>query len=77
MSDTASELIRKLSRRKNIKNTEIAEKLGISSQNLSNKLRRNNFPDDELHKIAKILNCDYVQYFEDIDKERHYISRND
>ncbi len=42
---------------------ELAEKLGTSGNNLSNKLARDNFSEKELHEIAEALNCDYTGTF--------------
>jgi hypothetical protein len=42
---------------------KLAEMLNMSSQNLYNKLKRDNFPEQELINIAKILNCKYESYF--------------
>ena len=42
---------------------ELAEKLGTSGNNLSNKLRNDNFKDKELRQIAQALNCDYDGIF--------------
>ena len=36
---------------------DLAEKLGMSRQNLNNKLTRNNFSENELRSIAEALNC--------------------
>ncbi len=36
---------------------ELSEKLKCTSQNLSNKLRRDNFSESELREIAEALNC--------------------
>lgn len=47
--------------------SKLAEKLGISQSNLSNKLSRDNFTDKELNKIANALNYDYKASF--IDRE--------
>lgn len=44
---------------------ELAEKLGMSAQNLGNKLSRDDFSEKELHKIAEALNCDYDGIFTD------------
>ena len=38
---------------------ELAAKLGCSSQNLSGKLKRDNFSENELLKIAEALNLEY------------------
>lgn len=42
---------------------ELAGKIGISPNNLSNKLSRDNFSEKELHDIAEALNCDYNGIF--------------
>lgn len=42
---------------------QLAEKLGTSGGNLSNKLSRDNFSEKELHAIADALNCDYEGIF--------------
>lgn len=38
--------------------TTLAEKLGTTRSNLSNKLSRDNFSEKELRDIAEALNCD-------------------
>lgn len=38
--------------------TDLAKALNTSSQNLSNKLRNDNFREEELREIAEVLNCD-------------------
>lgn len=38
--------------------TALADKLGTTRSNLSNKLSRDNFSENELHDIAEALNCD-------------------
>lgn len=38
--------------------TDLAKALNTSSQNLSNKLRNDNFREEELREIADVLNCD-------------------
>ena len=42
---------------------ELAEKINNTPSNLSNKLKRDNFPENELHEIAKALNCDFIPNF--------------
>lgn len=42
---------------------QLANKIGISGNNLSNKLARDNFSEKELQKIATALNCDYDGIF--------------
>lgn len=42
---------------------ELAGKIGITGNNLSNKLSRDNFSEKELHDIANALNCEYDGIF--------------
>ena len=42
---------------------ELAEKIGTSGNNLSNKLSRDNLSEKELRKIADALDCDYDGIF--------------
>ena len=42
---------------------ELAGKIGITGNNLSNKLSRDNFSEKELHDIANALNCEYNGIF--------------
>lgn len=62
--DTA-EKIKILCERKNITMTALAEKCGWSKSNLSNKLKRNNFTEEDLKTIASALglelNIDFVE----------------
>jgi len=48
---------------RNMKIKELAEQLGYSGNNLSNKLKEDNFSERELLKIAEILKCDYNATF--------------
>lgn len=41
-----------------VTNQEMADALGISKQNFSNKIQRNTFSPDELVKIAELLDMD-------------------
>lgn len=45
-----------LKRKKSV--TDLAKTLNTSSQNLSNKLRNDNFRESELQEIAEALDCD-------------------
>lgn len=42
---------------------QLAEKIGTSSQNLSNKLRQDKFRENELQEIAEALDCEYEANF--------------
>jgi len=57
------EKIRLLCSRQNMTLSQLAEGLGTTAQNLSNKLSRNNFSENDLKEIAKVLNCEFVSYF--------------
>lgn len=48
---------------RNMKIKDLAELLGYSGNNLSNKLKEDNFSEKELLKIAEILGCDYKATF--------------
>lgn len=43
--------------------TALAELLGTTRSNLSNKLSRDNFDENELQEIAEALNCDLDMNF--------------
>lgn len=58
-----SEKIRIALLKRKISITELAVNLGTSQSNLSNKLKRDNFNEKELHQIANILNCDFKGIF--------------
>lgn len=46
-----------LVKRGNMTEAELARRLGISPQNLNNKMKRDNFCENDLRKIANVLNC--------------------
>ena len=41
----------------NISESELARRLGISPQNLHNKMKRDNFTESDSREIANALNC--------------------
>lgn len=43
--------------------TQLAELMDVSQPNLSKKLKRNNFNEEELYKIAELLDMKYEAYF--------------
>jgi len=45
--------------KRNMSLKELAEKIGGTPSNLSNKIKRDNFPENELHEIAKALDCTF------------------
>lgn len=52
-----SEKIRIMLLRRNLSITELAERLGTTQSNLSNKLKADNFREKDLRQIAAALNC--------------------
>lgn len=48
----------------NLSEAELARRMGISPQNLNNKMKRDNFTVKDLENIAKALDCDFKTYFE-------------
>ena len=48
----------------NISEAELARRLGISPQNLYNKMKRDNFTESDLRTIAEALGCKYKAGFE-------------
>ncbi len=68
------ETFKDIYRDKKVTQQEMAETLGISKQNFSNKVQRNTFSPDELVKIADMLNMNiaFIDKDEKI-KGNHYI----
>ena len=50
-------------KRGNISEAELARRLGVSPQNLNNKMKRDNFTEKDLQAIATALNCTYTASF--------------
>ena len=42
----------------NISESELARRMGVSPQNLHNKMKRDNFTETDLQEIANALECD-------------------
>lgn len=57
------EKIRILLAKKNMSKAQLAEKLGYCPSNIYNKFKRDNFSEQELMKIAEILDCTFEGYF--------------
>ena len=47
-----------LVKRDNISEAELARRMGVSPQNLHNKMKRDNFTESDLAQIAEALNCE-------------------
>ena len=60
---TMGEKVKIMLKRRNMTLSQLAESLGQSRQNLSNKMSRDNFTEKELIEIANALNCTYKAYF--------------
>jgi len=58
-----SKKIKQLLIEKDISITKLAILLGTKPQNLTNKLKRDNFTEKDLQDIASILNCKYEAKF--------------
>jgi len=52
-----------LVKRGNISEAELARRLGMSTTNLYNRLKRDNFTESDLRRIADVLNCDFEAGF--------------
>ena len=57
MEMTAGEKIKIIMKRKGISMGKMAEETGQTRQNLSNKMTRDNFSEQELIKMAAVLGC--------------------
>lgn len=56
--------IKDLQKRKNIKNVELAQMIGVSNQQVANYNSKNRVPPiSTLEKIAQALNCEIVELF--------------
>lgn len=52
-----------LIKRGNISEAELARRLGVSPQNLNNKMKRDNFTEKDLQEIAAALDCTFTVSF--------------
>jgi len=57
---SATEVIKYILKDKNITQAELAEKVNVTRQNLSNKMNRDNFSTLELVEIADALNMNLI-----------------
>ena len=60
---TMGEKIRVVLNRRNMTLGELADRTGQSRQNLSNKMKRDNFTEKDLREIAAALNCTFKTEF--------------
>lgn len=66
---SAGKIIKQIMIDKDIKVKELADKLGMTAQVLSNKLYRDTFTYNDYVKIADILGCDVKTIARDTNKE--------
>ena len=52
-----------LIKRGNLSEAELARRLEISPQNLNAKMKRDNFTESDLRKIAEVLDCSFEASF--------------
>lgn len=67
MALTIGEKIKVVIGRRNMTITQLASEIGLTRQNLTNKLSRDNFSESDVKKIANALNCKYDVIFTMID----------
>ncbi len=60
---TTSEQVRVLCVRSGVSLSEVARRIGQTPQNFNTKLKRNTINQEELEKIAQVLNAKYEQFF--------------
>lgn len=67
MSLTAGEKIKTIMQRQKVSMGEMAEGTNQSRQNLSNKMKRDDFSEKELVRMAAVLGCTVEVIFRDAD----------
>ena len=60
---STSEKIKIMMKRRKMTLKDLAENTNQSSSNLSNKLSRDNFAENEIREIASALDCEYETFF--------------
>ena len=63
MNLTIGEKIRVMLKRRGMTVAQLADLTNQTRQNLSNKLTRDNFQEQDIKTIAEALNCEYEAYF--------------
>lgn len=63
MSLTMGEKIKVLLNRKNMSVHDLAELLGQTRQNVNTKLKKDNFSEQDLRKIASVLGVEFEGFF--------------
>lgn len=64
---SAAEKITIIRKRKGLQVGDVAELAGMSRQNLSNKMSRNNLQEDDIQKLASVLGCKAEVVFTDLE----------
>ena len=67
MSMTAGEKIRTIMSRQKLTMGDMAERTNQSRQNFSNKMKRDDFAESEIRKMAEALGCTAETVFRDAD----------
>lgn len=67
MSMTAGEKIKTIMQRQKVSMGDMADGTNQSRQNLSNKMKRDDFSEGELRKMAAVLGCTVEVVFRDAD----------
>ena len=62
MELTTAEKIKLLMRRRGLTLGELADLTGQTRQNLSNKMTRDNFQEQDIRAMAEALDCEYEAY---------------
>ena len=62
MNLTMGEKIRVILKRRGMTVAQLAEKTGQTRQNLSNKMTRDNFQEQDIRAMAEALDCEYEAY---------------
>jgi DNA-binding Xre family transcriptional regulator len=57
---TFAEKIKIIMGRRDMSFVDLAAKLGTTRQNVSNKMGKGNFTEEDMKQIANLLDCDYV-----------------
>ena len=68
-----SDIIKQIAKAKGTSQKELGEKLGLTKQNMNNKMKRNTFSPDELAQIAESVGMKLA--FVDADMTCYYIER--
>lgn len=63
MELSTSEKLKIIMKRENVTMSELAKRIGQSRQNITNKVARNSFSEEEFRQIAEILGYEYVTEF--------------